>query len=96
MTMPILFLVMIGSNLNTTFPDNLQITSNDNSSTLTLIVTVVVVLCVAGIVIILILLILRRYTQHRSRKPHLNEIVAELEHRNLTDKLLTLSKSIQI
>ena len=96
MTMPIIFQVMIGSSLKTTFPDNLQITSNDNSTTLTLIVTAVVVFCVAGIVIILILLILRRYTQHRNRKTHLNEIVAELEHRNLTDKLLTPSKSIQI
>ena len=96
MTMPILFQVMIGSNLKTTFPDNLQITSKDNSSTLTIIVTVVVVFCVAGIATILILLILRRYTQHRNRKPHLNEIVAELEHRNLTDKSLTPSKSIQI
>ena len=95
MTTPILFQVMIGSNLKTTFPDNLQITSKDNSSTLIIIVTVVVVLCVAGIATILILLILRRYTQQRNRKPHLNEI-AELEHRNLTDELLTPSKSIQI
>ena len=85
---------MIGSTLNTTFPDNLQITSNDNSITLILIVTVVVVLCI-GIVVITIILLIRRYTQDRNRKTHLNEIVAELEHRNLTDKVLNLSKSIQ-
>ena len=74
---------MIGSTLSTTFPDNLQITSNDNdnSTTLILIVTVVVVLGV-GIVVITIILLIRRYTQDRNRKTHLNEIVAELEHRN--------------
>ena len=80
---------MIGSTLNTTFPDNLQITSNDNSTTL-----ILVVLCV-GIVVITIILLIRRYTQDRNRKTHLNEIVAELEHRNLTDKVLNPSKSIQ-
>ena len=85
---------MIGSTLNTTFPDKMQITSNDNSSTLILIVTVVVVLCI-GIVVITIILLIRRYTQDRNRKTHLNEIVAELEHRILTDKVLNLSKSIQ-
>ena len=89
---------MIGSTLNTTFPDNLQITSNyndnDNSTTLILIVTVVVVLCVT-IVVITIILLIRRYTENRNRKTHLNEVVAELEHRNLTDKVLNPSKSIQ-
>ena len=93
--MPIVFQVVIGSNLNTTFPVYLQITSNDNSSTIILIVTVVVaVLFVAVFLLTLIVLILRKYTQHRNRKV-LNEIVAELEQRDLTDKLLNPSKSIQ-
>ena len=93
--MPIVFQVMIGSNLNTTFPVHLKITSNDNSSTIILIVTVVVtVLCVAVFLLTLIALILRKYTQHRNRK-FLNEIIAELEQRDLTDKLLNPSKTIK-
>ena len=87
--------VMIGSNLNTTFPVNLIITSNYNPTTLILIATVVVVLCVA-VIMITALLIVRRYTQQRNRKYHLNEIVAELEHRNINDKLSISSKSMQL
>ena len=80
---------MIGSNLNRTLPVHLKITSNDISSTLILIVVIVVVFCLAVIVIIIIL---RTYTQHRNKKIHINEIVTELEKRNLTNKLPDPSK----
>jgi len=84
---------MIGSNLNTNFQDHLQFTSNTTTITSILIITVVVVVCVAMILVIVLVIFLRRCTHKKSSSFSLNEFVAELEHRNTSEKITKPSKS---
>ena len=96
---------MIGSNLNKTFPAPLEIvnSSSPSSTSITAIIFIVVsvvfvvalcavVVCVA---VVATKLLTKRYTQQRYRTDHPNEIVAELEHRNLVYELPNSSKSLQ-
>ena len=91
--------VMIGSNLNKTFPDPLEIVYSSSTATIIIVVSVVfvVVLCtvVVCVAVVTIILLTKRYTQQRYGKDNPNETVAELEHRNLVYELPNSSKSLQ-
>jgi len=50
--------------------------------------------CIAVILVIVGVILIRRYTHNKSSNFSLKEFVAELEHRNTSDKTAKPSKSI--